>query len=145
MNNPKFFVGIDGSEWGNRAAKKAIQLASISGARVKLVYVLDWAGLHPIVVNPVDIPQVDAEAEKRKIEQEVFAPLVDEAHNHGVEISVEVLIGEPVHELRNAVKEGHANMLFVGRRGRSRIADLILGSVANKLAHCVGIPVVLVP
>jgi nucleotide-binding universal stress UspA family protein len=36
-------------------------------------------------------------------------------------------------------------MLFVGRQGRSQIVDLLLGSVANKLAHHVGIPIVLVP
>ena len=145
MKNPKFMVGVDGSEWSNRAAQKAMQLASISGARVELVYVLDWAGLHPIVVNAVEMPAIDAEAEKRKIEQEVFAPLVDEAHKYGVGISARVLIGEPVQELRQAVKDGNVNMMYVGRRGRSRIADLILGSVANKLAHCIGIPIVLVP
>ena len=145
MKNPKFMVAVDGSEWANRAAHKAMQLASISGARVELVYVLDWAGLHPIVVNAVEVPAIDPEAEKRKIEQEVFAPLIDEAHKCGVGISAQVLIGEPVQEIRRAVKDGHVNMLFVGRRGRSRIADLILGSVANKLAHSVGIPIVLVP
>ncbi|MEX0300669.1 MAG: universal stress protein, partial [Kordiimonas sp.] len=42
-------------------------------------------------------------------------------------------------------KETKANLIFVGRRGRSRIADLVLGSVANSLAHTVGKPIVLVP
>lgn len=36
----------------------------------------------------------------------------------------------------------HANMLFIGR---SRVMDMLLGRVANKLAHRVGLPIVLVP
>ena len=42
-------------------------------------------------------------------------------------------------------KKKKASMVVVGRRGRSSIADLVLGSVANSLAHTLGVPVVLVP
>lgn len=60
-------------------------------------------------------------------------------------LTAELIWGDPVDEINEHVKKTHANMLFVGRQGRSRIVDMLLGSVANKLAHTVGIPIVLVP
>ncbi len=75
----------------------------------------------------------------------MITPLTEKLTASGVKFEFELTWGDPVEVLSDSVKNEHAHFLFVGRRGRSRIADLVLGSVANKLAHYVGIPIVLVP
>jgi nucleotide-binding universal stress UspA family protein len=75
----------------------------------------------------------------------VSAPLVEKYHNINVEITTDLIWGEPTTVIKEQIKALHVNILFVGRQGRSEIVDILLGSVANKLAQHVGIPIVLVP
>ncbi|MFT5636402.1 MAG: nucleotide-binding universal stress UspA family protein [Cognaticolwellia sp.] len=74
-----------------------------------------------------------------------YASLVKKHRDSGVDISIELLWGNAVVVILEKVKDLHVNMLFIGRQGRSRVVDILLGSVANKLTHRVGIPIVLVP
>jgi nucleotide-binding universal stress UspA family protein len=145
MNKHLYLVGIDGSEWSLRAAERAINLAKRADARVKLVYVLDWQPVQPMVVEGIVLPPFDVKKEESYAQKNVISPLIEKYNHLSVELNGELIWGDPVDVLLAQVQEQHANMLFVGRRGRSRFADLLLGSVSNKLAHCIGIPIVLVP
>jgi len=146
MSKALYLVAVDGSEWGVRAAERAIHLAEITHANVKLVTVIDWSYLQQPIIMEVASPFIlDKVTEEKNITARVLTPLVEKYNNLDVSISAELIWGDPVFEIRKQVKEAHATMLFVGRQGRSRVIDMLLGSVANKLAHTVGIPIVLVP
>lgn len=145
MSKSLYLVAVDGSEWAERAANRAIHLADKAGAKVKLISVIDALELQPINVEGLALTPMLKAQENSRVEQKIFAPLVSNAQDLGVNVSTEVLWGDPVEVLLEKVKAEHASMVFVGRRGRSRLADILLGSVANKLAHQVGVPIVLVP
>ncbi|RTR38712.1 universal stress protein [Shewanella canadensis] len=146
MNKCLYLVGVDGSEWGDRATERAVHLAKQTGAQVKLVYVLSWPAVQPMMVEEVAPPTIlDRDEEEKQVTKNVLEPLKRKYSGADVPITTELVWGDPALVLHDCAKEERANMLFVGRRGRSRFADLILGSVANKLAHCIGIPLVLVP
>lgn len=145
MSKSLYLVAVDGSEWAERAANRAIHLAAKAGAKVKLISVIDALELQPINVEGLALTPMLKAQENSRVEQKIFAPLVGNAQDLGVNVSTEVLWGDPVEVLLEKVKAEHASMVFVGRRGRSRLADILLGSVANKLAHQVGVPIVLVP
>ena len=145
MSKPLYLVAVDGSEWGNRAADRAIHLAEKTHAKVKLVTVIDWSYLQPMIIEGVAPPVFDIETEETNITGKVLTPLVENYSKLGVNITAELLWGDPVVVIKEQVKETYAVMLFVGRQGRSCVVDMLLGSVANKLAHSVGVPIVLVP
>ncbi len=145
MTKPLYLVAVDGSDWGRRAAEWAIHLAEKTHAKVKLVTVLDWSYLQPMIVAGVAPPVLDRAKEELNITAKVLTPLVDKYKHLEVSISTELLWGDPFDVIKEQVKESHAVMLFVGRQGRSRVVDILLGSVANKLAHNVQVPIVLVP
>ncbi len=145
MSKPLYIVAVDGSECSMRAAERAINLANVSKATIKLLMVVNQLYLNPMVAEGVAPPVLDQAIENAKITSEVLTPLVAKYSDVNVEISSELLTGDPVDVILAQVKTLHANMLFVGRQGRSRIVDLLLGSVANKLAHRIGVPLVLVP
>jgi nucleotide-binding universal stress UspA family protein len=145
MTKHLYIVGIDGSECSERAVERAINLADKSGDRVKLIYVLNWIGLQPMMYEGIGPPIITREEEEARIEENIIKPLLKKYNHLNVQLDSELCWGEPAEILLNKVKHEHANMLFVGRRGRSPFIDALLGSVANKLAHRVGIPIVLVP
>lgn len=145
MSKPLYLVAVDGSEWGQRAADRAIHLAEKTHAKVKLVTVVDWSYLQPVIIEGVTPPVFDKETEEKNIFGRVLTPLVEKHSISEVNITAELIWGDPVVVIKEQVKKTHAVMLFVGRQGRSRVVDMLLGSVANKLAHSVGVPIVLVP
>ncbi|MEH6442506.1 MAG: universal stress protein [Oceanospirillaceae bacterium] len=149
MKKLLYIVGIDGSEWSVRATQRAVSIAKDTGACVKLVYVMNFQSSYEseVVAYGYSMPAFDAK-EKAKQEKQAqendISPLLDK-YSDEVALSSEFIWGDPVEVLLEQAKEKHANMLFLGRRGRSRLTDLLLGSTANKVAHCAGIPIVLVP
>ena len=140
-----YLVAVDGSEWGNRAADKAIQVASKTNAEVRLVTVIPWSGFYPLTLDEIAHRPIDKKEEETIARESVFAPILKKHAESGVTISSELHWGHPVQLVQELTKKTKTSMVFVGRRGRSRIADLALGSVANSLAHTLGVPIVLVP
>lgn len=145
MHKLLYLVGVDGSEWSNRAVERAVRLAQKTGASVKLVYVITWQEFQPMMIEGVAPPPLDKKQIEGDVNKKILQPSIDKFKAEKVDLSSEYIWGEPVDVLLQQVNDYHVNMLFVGRRGRSRFADILLGSVANKLAHCIGVPIVLVP
>lgn len=145
MSKQLYLVAVDGSEWGNRAADHAVHLAQQTGAEVKLVTVVPWSGFQPMTLDEVAHRTVNKAEEEAQARNSILAPIEKKHAECGVTITSEYHWGNPSEVIHKRAKETKANQIFVGRRGRSRIADLVLGSVANSLAHTVGKPIVLVP
>ncbi len=146
MSKTLYLVAVDGSEWGERATERAMNLAEKTHANVKLVTVVEWSYLQqPMIMEGVSPPIIDKVTEEKNITARVLTPLLEKYKSLAVTISAELIWGNPTDEISEQVKKTHATMLFVGRHGRSTIVDMLLGSVANKLAHTVGVPIVLVP
>ena len=145
MKKPLYIVGVDGSQWSERAVAKAVQLAKQTNARVELISVVEFDKIQPILMEGNEPFIIDKGSEQEEVFETVIQPLLDQHLDEEVIMDYKVLWGDPVDVLHECAKHEHANMLFMGRRGRSRFVDLLLGSVANKIAHKIGIPVVLVP
>ena len=145
MTELLYIVAVDGSEWSKRAANEAITLASKTDAKVKLLTVLYRPTITPIAMEGIAPPVLDKAAEEKYAKANILQPIAESHSSTNVNISFELIWGDPVVEIKSQIEELKANMLFVGRKGRSSIIDILLGSVANKLAHCVSVPIVLVP
>lgn len=140
-----YLVAVDGSEWGNRAVGQAVKIAKDTGAEVRLVTVIPWSGFQPLTLEEMVQRPLEKEEEERAAREEILDPLLSKHADTGVTLSSEYHWGHPVDVIRKLAKKDKADQVFIGRRGRSRVADLILGSVANSLAHSLGVPIVLVP
>ncbi len=140
-----YLVAIDGSEWSDRAAERAVSLAQKTEAEVLFVTALQWSKYQPLYVGDFSAPPQDTSKEEEFERENILAPLEKRYADSGVEISSKLFWGHPVDVIKDQAKITHANMIFVGRRGRSKVANLLLGSVANSLAHTAGVPIVLVP
>ncbi|WP_069768689.1 universal stress protein [Streptomyces sp. LUP30] len=132
-------VGVDGSEPSLRAADWAADEAALRGAPLRLVYASLWEryegeslaediGKPPEQVRAEDIVRVAAERARLR--------------QAGVDISTDVLPEEPEYAL---VREGRgACALVLGTRGRSGLAEMLLGSVSLTVAAHADCPVIVV-
>jgi nucleotide-binding universal stress UspA family protein len=140
-----YVVAVDGSEWAGRAADHAIHQAEKTGADVILITVIPWSGYQPLTLDEMAHRPVEKQEEELTAKDTILTPILEKHRDSGVNISTEFHWGHPVNIIKDRVKAEKASHVFVGRRGRSRVADLVLGSVANSLAHSLGVPIVLVP
>lgn len=137
-------VGVDGSEQSMRAAAVAAALARSAAAKLAIVTVVrppeGWWG---IVGSP---PTAEALADSlTDAQRNVLDRTVAGTDLTGVEYTTQEEIGDPSDQLIDVCRRLDADVLVVGRRGEGFLRRMVLGSVANHLAHEAPCPVVLVP
>jgi nucleotide-binding universal stress UspA family protein len=76
---------------------------------------------------------------------EVLDPLAEEFTDAECAVDLIEEIGDPASVLLRIAENLGADVLVVGRRGSSLVERLMLGSVADRLAHEATCPVLIVP
>jgi len=143
--SPKIVVvGIDGSEQSLHAAKAATALARKNQARLTIVTVVrppeGWWG---IVGSP---PPADVlTASMSEAQQSILDETVEGLDLDGIEWEAIEEIGEPAAALSDVCREQEADLLVVGRRGAGIVERMVMGSVADRVAHYAPCPVLIVP
>ena len=138
----KVLLPVDGSENSNRAVKHLIHLIKNLGAME----------VHGVNVQPellyIDIllkPRqeiIDAWSHKAGGDASRSAcALLDEA---GIPYVLEFASGEVAEAIVRHAQRCQCDMIVMGTRGIGTVANLVLGSVANKVMHLANIPVTLV-
>ncbi|MFJ9963386.1 universal stress protein [Streptomyces avermitilis] len=130
-------VGVDGSESGMRAVDWAADEAALRGVPLRLVYASLWERYEGAAL---------ADGLGRPSEQVIADDIVEAAAQRAhrrhadVKVSTDVLPEEPAPAL---LREGNeASALVLGSRGRSGIAELLLGSVTLAVAARAYCPVI---
>ena len=137
-------VGVDGSERSVRAAQVAAGIARTHGARLHVVTVVrppeGWWG---VVGSP---PPADAlSASMADAQRTVLDETIAQIDATGIEVMSSEEIGDPATALADLCAEVDADVLVVGRRGAGMVERIILGSVADRLAHDAPCPLLIVP
>jgi nucleotide-binding universal stress UspA family protein len=137
-------VGVDGSDQSIRAAGVAAALARSAGAHLRIVTVVrppeGWWG---IVGSP---PTAEALGDSlSNAQRNVLDRAVAQTDLEGIDYETQEEIGDPSEQLIEVCERRNADVLVVGRRGEGFFRRIVLGSVANHLAHEAPCPVVLVP
>jgi nucleotide-binding universal stress UspA family protein len=150
-------VGVDGSEGGDAALRWALDEARLRGSRLRVVHVFDppqaalsgtavgAAGVSgPVVLAPEDEQRIRAAAEVHS--RGVIDSALDRVgavEADGPEIERAALPGAPAQTLIESARD--AELLVLGTRGRGGFLGLLLGSVAQQIAHHPPCPVVILP
>ncbi|MFD4560120.1 universal stress protein [Streptomyces sp. NPDC058469] len=132
-------VGVDGSEPSLRAVDWAADEAALRGIPLKVVYASLWERYEGTSIAE-DLAKPD--------EQVLAEDVVDTAARRArrrqpeLDVSVEVLAEEPEYAL---VRESRsASVLVTGTRGRSGLAEALLGSVSLIVAGYAQCPMIVV-
>lgn len=140
----KILVATDGSKPALNAVKYAInlvrQLSSTSNA-ITLISVHDDAGLRHAKAFVGREVVADYLRELSEKELKPACKLLDAA---GIKHDMEVRTGHVAKEIVSLAKSGKYDLLVLGAKGRSAAADLLLGSVAQRVLAIAQTPVLLV-
>ncbi len=144
-DSPLFLVGVDGSEPSRRAVTVAARLAARCGGRLLIAHIIHWSGFTPLSLEEALRRPIDKKREEETARGKILAPLLELATAQGVEPETYYSWGSPAESLNKLARDRDAELIVVGRRGHSNIAEIILGSVSNAIAHMSDLPVLLVP
>lgn len=139
----KLLVAIDGSKQALRAVKYAIDLVSQlrKPSTVTLVSVHDDSGLRHAKALVGSGQVADYLRELSDNELKPARKLLDKAD---VKHDAEIRKGHVAQEIVSCAKAGKFDLLVLGSKGRGAIADLLMGSVAQRVVAQAKRPVVLV-
>lgn len=143
MATRRIVVGVDGSAGSAAAVRWCASFASALDAEVVAVHAVDFP-LYPVPPLAFTPPPPDAEwrtALRETLDDKWCAPL----REAGVRYRAVVVEGAPAIAALDSVTAEEAELLVVGRRGHGGFAGLVLGSVADYVAHHATVPVVIVP
>jgi nucleotide-binding universal stress UspA family protein len=138
----RILLATDLSETAAAAAAAAVQLARQLNASVDVLTVVDTSPLGTAYGDAAyrrqRIDEIHAEACK---EVEVFA----RAHCGGApEVRTHVRDGTTFLEILQAARDLESQLIVLGTHGRTGLAHLVLGSVAEKVVRYSTIPVLMV-
>ncbi len=137
-------VGVDGSEQSIRAARVAAGMAKTQASRLHIVTVVrppeGWWG---VVGSPPPAEALVASMERAQ--RSALDKTLAAIDTEGVEVVATEEIGDPASALSSYCEQAEAGLLIVGRRGAGLVERLVLGSVADRLAHHAPCALMIIP
>jgi universal stress protein E len=118
---------VDFSDNSAKAARRAVQIAALEGAKVDCLYV--YGGMIP----PMGVGADNVTLEHWKSELAAFAkPIAAEAA--GTEVKTSVIERLNIREaILDHVKETHADLVVLGTRGKTGLREMLIGTTAEKV------------
>lgn len=141
MGYRTIMVPLDGSDFSRQAVPVAADLASRTGASVRLVCVHTGLPPGPGGVVPDDLARADEELAGE--ERAMLDAVAEELRSRGVEVEAALERGSVVRELTRVAEE-EADLVVMATHGRGPLTRLWLGSTADGLVRRCTAPVLLV-
>ena len=142
----QILVPVDGSPTSNAGLAEAIKLAKLTGARVRVLHVVDEMPLllsgDGYAAMPGDILTILKEAGQAVLEQ---ARLTVQAADVPVDAALfDSLSGRLCDRVAQQVQEWGADVIVLGTHGRRGVGRMLLGSDAEQIVRTAMVPVLLV-
>lgn len=138
----KLLCPVDFSTCSERAFESAVELAKRLETTVQVFHIYEPHEVHPdpgfflYAGNPRPLREIARDQAVRAMDE--FA----KAHaDVDVGVNYSVLEGHPVERILEESRSGEYEMIVMGTRGRTGLAHLLMGSVAERVVRGARIPV----
>lgn len=137
-------AATDGSSGADRAIDVAARLAKATGGKLAIVTIQD--NLSADEMTRLARAEGNINDALEAMSAQLLRAAKGRAHKIGApHIETEIGWGDPAEALIDIAKRRNVEAIVVGRRGRGRLAGLLLGSVSQKLVSLAPFVVVVVP
>jgi nucleotide-binding universal stress UspA family protein len=144
-------VAVDFSSYSQAAVNHGVALARPLGATLMLINVINqrdvntiervWYGQNDFsVVDYNDFSVVDYIEQQTEERTRGMQALLDEAGGKDLPVETIVVVGIPYLALLEQIDEKHADLLIMSTKGRSNLADTVIGSCAQKMYRRCPVP-----
>lgn len=138
----KFLVAVDGSDHGTRALDLAAELAKVSDAELLILHVVPYepmpAGLQQYAeMEGIPLQEMNARFHHGKaIGDRITGEAEARVRKNGfARVATQVAEGNPASMIVSIATSLETDMVFLGSRGLSDVAGLLIGSVSHKVMH----------
>lgn len=136
-------VPTDFSASSDQAFSWALELAALWAARVVLLHVLPpWDD--PVRLKEAGVSIADFEASLRTDAEAKAQELLTKTDQRGVTIRPCILVGLPNTTICRVAAQENADLIVMGSHGRTGLAHVLLGSVAENTVRYAPCPVLVV-
>jgi len=144
----KILAAVDLSEYSPAIVRYGGWLAKQLNAELLLVSVinqrdLDMVNRTMIGYETFSYPEYVAEIEQNR--EVHLDDLMENSCPDGIRCSKIILSGIPYRELLQAIEDQNPQLMIVGTKGRSNLADALVGSTARKLYRRSSVPLLTIP
>ena len=142
----KIMVAVDFSEHSIAAAEYAADLARDVAEKILLINVINERDIEvmSLAVKRVAVFSVeDYVDEKIKMRNERLSDLAKKIKNDNLDVKTHVRTGVPYKALLEEIEEEKPDLFVMATKGRSNIADTIIGSCAQKMFRRCPIPLLI--
>ena len=139
-------VATNGSEGGDRAVDRAAALAKAGAAKLLVITVGNSSVEHSKGMDKLARAEGGIGEGIELAANEILQRARERAHRQGAgPVEVQYCWGDPAEAIIETAQRTGVDAIVVGRRGRGRLARLLLGSVSQKLVSLAPCAVVVVP
>ena len=135
----KILAAIDGSEASNRAFAKALELATLTGAKLTALAVEGPLPAYAATIGEVD----EVKREKDAYFERLLADTRQQAAKADVDLEVELRPGHAAELIVRLAQEQQFDLIVLGHKGHF-LRDHLLGSTADRVAEHAGCPVMII-
>ena len=128
-------VTVDGTSSDRAIIQHVKPLAKLAGSRVVLLHVADgWAAR-----------TYGADAVSREISEDTayLKQVREELQAAGIPTDSELAYGDPAKEIVKWVEQKGCDLVAMSTHGHRFLADIFLGTTANRVQHSISVPVLL--
>jgi nucleotide-binding universal stress UspA family protein len=142
----RILVPVDGSPTSSRGLQEAIKLARLTGARLRLMHVVDElalaSGLEAATMMTGDMMQLLREGGARLLAK--ARARVEKAGVPVDSVLCDSLAGRICDQVVDQAKSWRADLIVLGTHGRRGVGRMLLGSDAEMIMRLAPVPVLLV-
>lgn len=138
----KIVVGVDNTETGARALRKALETAAV-GARTEVhaIRVVDPVVDPLLGTLPLSTPDAEIADLKDQLQKAIHEMIAADGVLKVAAVVAHVVVASPARAIVSLAAEIDADLIVVGTHGRRGIRRAILGSVAEEVVRTAGCPV----
>ncbi len=147
----KVLFATDFTRYSMNALRYVIKLKEAGTEEVVVIHVIENATLEAMVESCIwskeDVQKCEEEIKEKVISeaQDKLKSVKEELEKHGMKVKIFVKVGKPAVKIVETAREEGVSLIVLGSHGKSRIEDVLIGSVAeNVVRHAANIPVLLV-
>jgi len=145
----KILLPTDGSEYANKAAKHAAWIASLGGAELIAINVIETSSLvglpaEDLIVRIKEMLKEEGQKSLQKISEIVMEEKREGKCQKDVKLTLNTIEGSPSDIIIKTIAEENIDLVVMGTSGKHGLDRFLLGSVTENVVRSAPCPVLVV-
>lgn len=144
-----YLLATDGSDVSKQAVNHVLKTYNPDEDRILVFSVADESKFVPYLMGDeaamggVDLDEIREQIGEQA--KEAVRGAVGQLEEAGFSVDSESAFGDPGNQICEYARKEEVDAVMMGRRGHSRVGELLLGSVSHYVVHHLDRPVTLIP